>query len=144
MPRTLGRILIYTALILWTIIALFPIFWTFSTTFKVAKDVQLGHIIPWVDYKPAWLGLRAIGQITAGAHLFTPGDAVKRETDQGYVTSVCWSPVFESYLGLAFLKDGRARHGQRVRLVDHMRKTDVLCEVTDPVFLDPEGAKLRA
>ena len=64
--------------------------------------------------------------------------------DQGYVTSVCWSPVFESYLGLAFLKDGRARHGQRVRLVDHMRKTDVLCEVTDPVFLDPEGAKLRA
>ena len=61
MPRTLGRILIYTALILWTIIALFPIFWTFSTSFKVAKDVQLGHIIPWVDFKPSWLGLRAIG-----------------------------------------------------------------------------------
>jgi multiple sugar transport system permease protein len=61
MPRTLNRILIYTALIVWTIIALFPIFWTFSTTFKVAKDVQLGHIIPWVDFKPAWLGLRAIG-----------------------------------------------------------------------------------
>ena len=53
--------MIYTALILWTIIALFPIFWTFSTTFKVAKDVQLGHIIPWVDFKPSWLGLRAIG-----------------------------------------------------------------------------------
>lgn len=61
MPRTLNRILIYTALIVWTIIALFPIYWTFSTTFKVAKDVQLGHIIPWVDFKPAWLGLRAIG-----------------------------------------------------------------------------------
>ena len=61
MPRTLNRILIYTALILWTVIALFPIYWTFSTTFKVAKDVQLGHIIPWVDFKPAWLGLRAIG-----------------------------------------------------------------------------------
>ena len=61
MPRTLSRILIYTALIVWTIIALFPIFWTFSTTFKVAKDVQLGHIIPWVDFKPSWLGLRAIG-----------------------------------------------------------------------------------
>lgn len=61
MPRTLNRILIYTALIIWTIIALFPIYWTFTTTFKVAKDVQLGHIIPWVDFKPAWLGLRAIG-----------------------------------------------------------------------------------
>jgi multiple sugar transport system permease protein len=61
MPYALKRTLIYTALIVWTIIALFPIFWTFSTTFKVAKDVQLGHIIPWVDFKPAWLGLRAIG-----------------------------------------------------------------------------------
>ena len=61
MPHALKRTLIYAALIVWTVIALFPIFWTFSTTFKVAKDVQLGHIIPWVDYKPAWLGLRAIG-----------------------------------------------------------------------------------
>ncbi|MEI7600412.1 MAG: carbohydrate ABC transporter permease [Aestuariivirga sp.] len=61
MPRALNRILIYAALIIWTIIALFPIFWTFSTSFKVAKDVQLGHIIPWVDFTPSWLGLRAIG-----------------------------------------------------------------------------------
>jgi multiple sugar transport system permease protein len=61
LPHALKRSLIYGALIVWTIIALFPIFWTFSTTFKVAKDVQLGHIIPWVDFKPAWLGLRAIG-----------------------------------------------------------------------------------
>lgn len=61
MPRALNRILIYGALILWTIIALFPIYWTFTTTFKVAKDVQLGHIIPWVDFTPSWLGLRAIG-----------------------------------------------------------------------------------
>ena len=53
--------LIYAALIVWTVIALFPIFWTFSTTFKVAKDVQLGNIIPWLQYKPTWLGLRAIG-----------------------------------------------------------------------------------
>ena len=45
---------------------------------------------------------------------------------------------------LSYLIQEAARHGQRVRLVDHMRKTDVLCEVTDPVFLDPEGAKLRA
>ena len=61
MPYALKRTLIYAALIAWTVVALFPIFWTFSTTFKVAKDVQLGHIIPWVDFKPAWLGLRAIG-----------------------------------------------------------------------------------
>lgn len=61
MPYALKRSLIYAALIIWTIIALFPIYWTFTTTFKVAKDVQLGHIIPWVDFTPSWLGLRAIG-----------------------------------------------------------------------------------
>ncbi len=61
MPETLKKILIYAALILWTVVALFPIFWTFSTTFKVAKDVQLGNIIPWLQYQPSWLGLRAIG-----------------------------------------------------------------------------------
>jgi multiple sugar transport system permease protein len=61
MPDRLKRPMIYGALILWTIIALFPIFWTFSTTFKVAKDVQMGNIIPWVQYTPNWLGLRAIG-----------------------------------------------------------------------------------
>ncbi len=82
--------------------------------------------------------------IGAGAHLFTPGDTVNRVNDQGYVTSVGWSPTLDSWLALAFLKDGRARHGQQIRLVDHMRKTDVLCDVCDPVFHDPEGGKLRA
>ena len=90
------------------------------------------------------VGLRSDAPIGAGAHLFIPGDPVDRVHDQGYVTSACWSPTLGSHLGLGFLKDGRARHGQRIRLVDHMRKTDVICEVTDPVFLDPEGAKLRA
>jgi multiple sugar transport system permease protein len=55
------KVLIYGALILWTVVALFPIFWTFSTTFKVAKDVQLGNILPWIQYQPSWLGLRSLG-----------------------------------------------------------------------------------
>lgn len=92
------------------------------------------------------VGLRALGEapISAGAHLFTPGETVERVNDQGYVTSVCWSPTAGGWLALAFLKDGRARHGQTIRLVDHLRGQDVLCEVCDPVFHDPEGEKLRA
>ena len=90
------------------------------------------------------VGLKAVQPMTAGAHLFVPGDRVHRETDQGYVTSVCWSPTVEAHLALAFLKDGRARHGERIRVVDHLRKVDVVAEVTDPVFHDKEGAKLRA
>ncbi|MBG1233399.1 carbohydrate ABC transporter permease [Aestuariivirga litoralis] len=61
MPSALKKALIYAALLVWTLIALFPIYWTFSTTFKVAKDVQLGNIVPYWQFTPSWLGLRAIG-----------------------------------------------------------------------------------
>ena len=56
-----SRIAIYGLLIAWAIICLFPIYWTFSTSFKVAVDVTQSHIIPWVDYKPDWKGWRSIG-----------------------------------------------------------------------------------
>ncbi len=98
----------------------------------------------WGPDREQLVGLKAQGPITAGAHLFKPGFAVERENDEGYVTSVCWSPTLGAWLGLGFLKDGRARHGQTIRLVDHLRGIDVLCEVCDPVFHDPEGGKLRA
>ncbi|MDO9524521.1 MAG: sarcosine oxidase subunit alpha family protein [Gemmobacter sp.] len=93
------------------------------------------------------VGLRPVDAskvLTAGAHLFTPGADVKRETDQGYVTSVGYSPTLGTWLGLGFLKNGRARVGEMVRLVDHLRKIDILCDVCDPVFVDPKGEKLRA
>ena len=90
------------------------------------------------------VGLRAQAPITAGAHLFRPGDRVHRETDQGYVTSVCWSDTLNCWLAMAFLENGRARHGESIRLIDHLRDIDVICEVADPVFFDKEGAKLRA
>ncbi len=91
------------------------------------------------------VGLRPLADvpIAAGAHLFSPGDAAVRVNDQGYVTSVGYSPTLGSWLGLGFLKDGRARQGQTVRLVDHLRDIDVICQVCDPVFFDKEGVKLR-
>ena len=92
------------------------------------------------------VGLQAIGgfSLSSGAHLFKTGDPVHRTHDQGYVTSVGYSPTFDIWLGLAFLKNGRARHGETIRLVDHLRDIDCLCTVTDPVFFDREGVKLRA
>jgi multiple sugar transport system permease protein len=57
----LSRIGIYAALITWAFISLFPIYWTITTTMKVAKDVQSGHIVPWIDFQPSWLGWRGLG-----------------------------------------------------------------------------------
>ena len=56
-----SRIAIYGVLILWTIICLFPIYWTITTSFKMAPNVMKGNLIPWVDYTPAWLGWKSLG-----------------------------------------------------------------------------------
>jgi len=57
----LSRALIYSALLLWAFISLFPIYWTATTSFKNAVDVTQGHLIPWVDFEPDWKGWRSLG-----------------------------------------------------------------------------------
>jgi multiple sugar transport system permease protein len=56
-----SRAVIYGVLVLWTIVALFPIFWTITTSFKTAPDVMQSNLIPFLDYEPAWLGWRSLG-----------------------------------------------------------------------------------
>ncbi len=56
-----GRFAVYGVLILWAAICLFPIYWTITTSFKMAPDVMKGNMIPWVDYTPKWLGWRSLG-----------------------------------------------------------------------------------
>jgi len=92
------------------------------------------------------VGIKPLGEeaLTSGAHLFVPGEEMSRVNSNGYTTSVGYSPMFEKYLALGFLRNGRARMGQRIRVVDRLRNVDVLCEVCDPVFFDKDGEKLRA
>jgi multiple sugar transport system permease protein len=56
-----SRAAIYGVLILWTVICLFPIYWTITTSFKMAPNVMKGALVPWVDFQPAWLGWRSLG-----------------------------------------------------------------------------------
>ncbi len=55
------RALIYSALLIWTFIALFPIYWTLSTSLKLGRDVTQGHLIPWLDFAPSWKGWQSLG-----------------------------------------------------------------------------------
>ncbi len=55
------RLLIYVLLIAWAIICIFPIYWTLTTSFKMAPDVMKGNLVPWLDYAPAWLGWKSLG-----------------------------------------------------------------------------------
>ncbi|MDB5562202.1 MAG: binding-protein-dependent transport system inner rane component [Hyphomicrobiales bacterium] len=57
----ISRVLTYGALLLWAFICLFPIYWTVTTSMKVAVDVTQGHLLPWGDFKPDWRGWRSLG-----------------------------------------------------------------------------------
>jgi sarcosine oxidase subunit alpha len=92
------------------------------------------------------VGLKPVGevkQLTAGAHLFDVGDEAVRLNDQGYITSVGYSPTLGHYVGLGFLRRGPERLGEEVRMVDHLRGIETTCEVVNPVFFDPEGGRAR-
>ncbi|MDP5215708.1 carbohydrate ABC transporter permease [Ruegeria sp. 2205SS24-7] len=56
-----SRVAIYGALLVWTVICLFPIYWTITTSFKLAPDVMKGNIVPWWDFTPRWKGWESIG-----------------------------------------------------------------------------------
>ena len=59
--RILSRVLIYSALLFWAFVCLFPIYWTVTTSFKSALDVTQGHLIPWLDFQPDWKVWRSLG-----------------------------------------------------------------------------------
>ncbi|WP_299611693.1 carbohydrate ABC transporter permease [uncultured Tateyamaria sp.] len=56
-----SRVAIYGALIFWAVICLFPIYWTLTTSFKLAPDVMRGNMVPWWDYTPRWKGWESLG-----------------------------------------------------------------------------------
>ncbi len=56
-----GRVAIYAILVFWTVICLFPIYWTITTSFKLAPDVMQGHMVPWLDFTPRWTGWKSLG-----------------------------------------------------------------------------------
>ncbi len=59
--RLVAKAAIYLVLIFWATVCLFPIYWTFTTSFKSAVDVTQGHLIPWLDFAPNWKGWRSLG-----------------------------------------------------------------------------------
>ena len=79
----------------------------------------------------------------AGAHILKEGAKPSMTSDQGWVSSVCFSPMLGHTIGLGFLKSGRERMGEKVVVWDGLRGSEVLAEVCSPVFIDPDNKKLK-
>ena len=93
------------------------------------------------------VGIRAVNhavRIRVGSHLLKKGDHPSTQNDQGYISSVAWSPMLDRWIGLALLANGRERHGEIVQVFDGLRDTHMLAEICDPVHFDRENAKLHA
>ncbi|MEZ7852357.1 MAG: carbohydrate ABC transporter permease [SAR324 cluster bacterium] len=82
------RILIYSALLFWAFLCLFPIYWTITTSFKTAVNVTQGHLIPWVDFVPKWIGFRSLG---LSPETFFQISTVREEFVKRFVNSVITS-----------------------------------------------------
>ena len=92
------------------------------------------------------VGLRPIDRsvhLTAGAHFLKPGAPEDLAHDEGWMTSVAYSPELGHSIGLGFLKSGSARHGETVRAFSPIRHQDVMVEVCSPHHIDPEGERQR-
>ncbi|MFV0299787.1 MAG: sarcosine oxidase subunit alpha family protein [Paracoccus sp. (in: a-proteobacteria)] len=80
----------------------------------------------------------------AGSHFIAREAEANAANDQGYMTSVCFSPSLGHTIGLGFLKHGAARKGEVLRAVNPVQNAETLVEVVSPHFIDPEGERVRA
>ena len=95
--------------------------------------------------RPVLVGVKPVDgskRLHAGAHFLSAGDPATLENDQGFITSVAFSPTLGHWIALGFLANGARRHGERIRAHDPLRGADVEVEVTHPVFYDREGGRL--
>ena len=77
-----------------------------------------------------------------GAHLVDKVLAKPPMPMLGHVSSSYMSPNLERSIALGLIKGGLSRKGERVFAPLESGKT-VACTIAEPVFIDPEGERLR-
>ncbi|MER9074252.1 sarcosine oxidase subunit alpha family protein [Mesorhizobium sp. M0904] len=83
------------------------------------------------------------GKVVAGSHLFAEGSAQNLDTDQGWITSACYSPHVGSMIGLGFLENGDMRMGEVIVAANPVEGESDRLRIVPAPFIDPEGARLR-
>ncbi|WP_111734880.1 sarcosine oxidase subunit alpha family protein [Roseovarius amoyensis] len=97
-------------------------------------------------------GLRLVGfvpvdpsqPLQAGAHFIDTDAEATMDNDQGWMTSVAYSPSLGHHIGLGFIRRGKDRMGDVVRATNPVRGNEVKVKIVSPHFVDPAGERLRA
>ena len=96
--------------------------------------------------RPRFVGFRPVDKadrLRAGAHFVSDGKPATAENDEGFMTSVAYSPTLQHWIGLGLLCNGPERIGERIRCVDPLRDAAFDVEVCSPIFVDPNEERLR-
>ena len=86
--------------------------------------------------------LEAGKRLRSGAFLFAAGDTIAGH-GRGRVTSATFSPALGRHVALGLYAGGMSRAGDEIVAAYPIRDERVRARIVRPVFLDPEGARLR-
>ncbi len=81
--------------------------------------------------------------IPRGAQLVADANAPRPNPILGHVTANCYSPTLGQPIALALLRNGRALTGKIFHATSPLTGVSVLVTVTNHVFFDPAGARVR-
>ncbi len=81
--------------------------------------------------------------VPRGAMLVADANAPTPNPMLGHVTATCYGPTLGKPIALALLENGRALTGQTLYAASPLTGITVRVNVTNPVFFDPEGVRVR-
>jgi glycine cleavage system aminomethyltransferase T len=81
--------------------------------------------------------------LNGGAHVVEYNDPSVFRDSIGHITAVCFSPSLGKYVGLALVKGGKQRHGQRAYVSDPLRGRFGPVEIVSHHMFDPEGKRMH-
>ncbi|NND92457.1 MAG: sarcosine oxidase subunit alpha, partial [Granulosicoccus sp.] len=96
--------------------------------------------------RPRLVGFRPVERsvpLRAGAHFISAGRDVITRNDEGWMSSVAYSPTLGHSIGLGFIRRGAERMGEIVRACDPLRGQEHEVQICSPHFVDPDGERLR-
>ena len=81
--------------------------------------------------------------IPKGAQIIAEKSNGEPTKSSGHVTSTCFSPHVEKEIGLALIADGRQIQGKTMYASSPLTGREVPVEVVHPIFIDPQGERVR-
>ena len=82
--------------------------------------------------------------LTAGSHFIKLNKDAILKNDEGWLSSVAFSPTLGYSIGIGFIKNGKTRIGETVKAVNLLKNKSINVKIVSPHFVDPNGEKLRA